>query len=86
VVNSAYDPETDEASAFEMHVASHGALGGPQSQGFVLYPCEFTMPPVPIVGAESLHRVLRGWRSSRADTLPPEPALADAGRVRSTDA
>jgi len=58
VVNSAYDPETDEASAFEMHVASHGALGGPQRQGFVLYPCEFTMPPVPIVGAESLHRVL----------------------------
>ncbi len=72
VVNSAYDPETDEASAFEMHVASHGGLGGPQSQGFLLYPSEFTRPPAPIVGAENLHRVLRGWRSS----LVVSPAAA----------
>lgn len=70
MVNSAYDPEADEASAFEMHVASHGALGGPQSQGFLLYPSGFQAPPDPIVGAEDLHLVLRGWRTG----------LVEAGR------
>ncbi|MEJ7772869.1 MAG: alkaline phosphatase family protein [Geodermatophilaceae bacterium] len=80
-VNSAYDPHTDEASAFEMHVASHGALGGPQSQGFVLYPSDFSPPPEAIVGAESLHRVLRDWRADSAG------ASSEQGvRVRSRDA
>ena len=81
MVNSAYDPETDEASAFEMHVASHGALGGPQSQGFLLYPSGFIPPSGPIVGAERLHRVLRDWRADSAGLL------SDQGvRVRSGDA
>jgi hypothetical protein len=31
VVNSRYDPATDEASAFEPHVGSHGGLGGRSS-------------------------------------------------------
>ena len=74
-------PETDEASAFEMHVASHGALGGPQSQGFLLYPRGFSPPSGPIVGAERLHRVLRDWRADSAGVL------FDQGvRVRSGDA
>ncbi len=71
MVNSAYDPESDEASAFEMHVASHGALGGPQSEAFLLYPTDFTRPAGPVVGAERLHRVLTGWR---ADLGHPDPS------------
>ena len=74
VVNSAYDPDSDEASAFEMHVASHGALGGPQSEGFVLYPSGFRPPPDPLLGAELLHRVLRGWRAELG-----QPNSAEAG-------
>ena len=35
VINSRYDPDTDEASAFEPHVGSHGGLGGPQQFGFL---------------------------------------------------
>ena len=35
VINSRYDPDTDEASAFEPHVGSHGGLGGPQQLGFL---------------------------------------------------
>ncbi|MGY1688923.1 phage holin family protein [Geodermatophilus sp. SYSU D01105] len=69
VVNSRYDPDTDEASAFEPHVGSHGGLGGPQQHAFLLHPRSFRAPGE-IVGAEALHRVLRGWLT---DLGHPEP-------------
>jgi hypothetical protein len=69
VINSRYDPDTDEASAFEPHVGSHGGLGGPQQLAFLTYPRRWT-PPGEIVGAEQLHRVLRGWLT---DLGHPEP-------------
>ena len=70
VINSRYDPETDEASPFEPHVGSHGGLGGPQQHGFLVHPRSFA-DPGEIVGAEHLHRVLRGWLT---DLGHPEPA------------
>ncbi|WP_369130467.1 phage holin family protein [Modestobacter roseus] len=73
VINSRYDPETDEASPFEPHVGSHGGLGGPQQHGFLLHPRSFA-DPGEIVGAEQLHRVLRGWLT---DLGHPEPAVTD---------
>lgn len=69
VVNSRYDPETDEASAFEPHVGSHGGLGGPQQRGFLTHPAAWAAPGE-IVGAEHLHGVLRGWLT---DLGHPEP-------------
>jgi uncharacterized membrane protein YvlD (DUF360 family) len=69
VVNSRYDPETDEASPFEPHVGSHGALGGPQQRGFLVHPRAFG-DPGEVVGAEHLHRVLRGWLTGLGH---PEP-------------
>jgi uncharacterized membrane protein YvlD (DUF360 family) len=69
VINSRYDPDTDEASPFEPHVGSHGGLGGPQQFGFLTYPRTWT-PPGEIVGAEQLHRLLRGWLT---DLGHPEP-------------
>jgi uncharacterized membrane protein YvlD (DUF360 family) len=69
VINSRYDPCTDEASAFEPHVGSHGGLGGPQQFGFLAYPRRWAAPGE-IVGAEQLHRVLRGWLT---DLGHPEP-------------
>ncbi|QXG74607.1 phage holin family protein [Modestobacter sp. L9-4] len=74
VVNSAYDPVTDEASPFEPHVGSHGALGGPQQHGFLLAPKAWA-DPGEVVGAEHLHRVLRGWLT---DLGHPEPAADPA--------
>ena len=74
VINSRYDPRTDEASAFEPHVGSHGGLGGPQQYGFLAYPQEWPAPGE-IVGAEQLHRVLRGWLT---DLGHPVPTGADA--------
>ncbi|WP_448614658.1 phage holin family protein [Modestobacter sp. URMC 112] len=69
VVNSRYDPLTDEASSFEPHVGSHGGLGGAQQRGFLLHPRSFA-DPGEVVGAEHLHRVLRGWLT---DLGHPEP-------------
>jgi hypothetical protein len=69
LINSRFDPETEQASPFEVHVGSHGGLGGPQQRGFLLHP-RFLAPPGEIVGAEQLHRVLRGWLT---DLGHPEP-------------
>ncbi|ALG15684.1 phage holin family protein [Kibdelosporangium phytohabitans] len=71
MINSRYDPETDNASPFEPHVGSHGGLGGPQARGFVMYPKRFTAAG-DVVGAEALHRVFRGWLTELG-----HPALAD---------
>ncbi|OLS96381.1 hypothetical protein BJF90_11190 [Pseudonocardia sp. CNS-004] len=69
MINSRYDPSRDEASPFEPHVGSHGGLGGSQSRGFVLHPAELA-PPDEIVGAEALHRVLRGWLTQLGHPAP----------------
>ena len=61
MVNSRYDPGLDEVAAFEHQVGSHGALGGPQTHPFVLYPADFSAPPDAVHGSPALHRVLKGW-------------------------
>jgi uncharacterized membrane protein YvlD (DUF360 family) len=81
MINSRYDPATDDASPFEPHVGSHGGMGGPQSRGFLLAPAAFA-DPGEIVGAEHLHRVLRGWLTDLGHPEPtgdrPAPRVADA--------
>ncbi|HET6257588.1 MAG TPA: phage holin family protein [Pseudonocardia sp.] len=71
MINSRYDAARDEASPFEPHVGSHGGMGGPQSRGFLLHPSDLPAPGE-IVGAEALHRVLRGWLTHVGQ---PEPAV-----------
>jgi putative membrane protein len=61
LVNSFYDPLKDEAAAFEELVGSHGGLGGNQSKAILVYPRELTVGAEPIVGAGSLHRIIKGW-------------------------
>lgn len=73
MINSRYDPDSDQASPFETHVGSHGGLGGPQQRGFVVHPREFA-PLGEVVGAEALHRVFRGWLT---DLGHPAPAPAE---------
>jgi hypothetical protein len=69
LLNSRYDPDTDEASPFEPHVGSHGGLGGPQQHAFLVHPRSFA-PPGEVVGAEALHRVLRGWLTDLGHPVP----------------
>ena len=38
LVNSLYDPDTEEVAAFEELVGSHGGLGGPQAHPFAVDP------------------------------------------------
>jgi uncharacterized membrane protein YvlD (DUF360 family) len=62
MIGSFYDPQLDEGCAFEELISFHGGLGGPQTRPFVLYPSSLPLPQEPIVGAASVHALLRGWR------------------------
>jgi len=62
VVNTLYDPETDELAGFETQVSHHGGLGGPQNHAFIFYPTSMPWDGTPVVGAENVHRLLKGWR------------------------
>jgi hypothetical protein len=62
MVGSFYDPELEEGCAFEELISFHGGLGGPQTRPFILHPVELPLPDDAIVGAASVHAVLRKWR------------------------
>jgi hypothetical protein len=61
VVNSAFDPDLGEVEAFEELVGSHGGLGGPQNQPFILHPAELEPGPEPLIGAPAVNAQLRAW-------------------------
>jgi uncharacterized membrane protein YvlD (DUF360 family) len=62
MIGSFYDPQLDEGCAFEELISFHGGLGGPQTRPFVLHPASLPVPDEPLVGAASIHGLLRGWR------------------------
>ncbi|HEY0448543.1 phage holin family protein [Actinophytocola sp.] len=80
LINSRYSTATDDASPFEPHVGSHGGLGGGQARGFVLHPADLPAPGT-IVGAEALHRVVRGWLTHLGHPDPRTPSPTVAGRT-----
>ncbi len=58
-VNSTVDPVTDDVSAFEGLVGSHGGLGGWQDRAVLMAPADLMVGlPERIEGAGELHRVL----------------------------
>ena len=73
LVNSFYDPETGQVAAFEELIGSHGGLGGWQTQPFLMFPAVPSPPEVPIVGAASLHAVLKGWLGTGIAVEESEP-------------
>jgi uncharacterized membrane protein YvlD (DUF360 family) len=64
MVNSFYDPETQEGCAFEELISFHGGMGGPQTRPFLLFPKHLPAPAGPLAGAEAVHRLLRDWRAA----------------------
>jgi hypothetical protein len=62
MAGSFYDPELDEACAFEELISFHGGLGGPQTRPFILHPSRLPLPERPLVGAADVHKVLSSWR------------------------
>jgi uncharacterized membrane protein YvlD (DUF360 family) len=77
MVGSFYDPALDEGCAFEELISFHGGLGGPQTQPFILHPHELPLPDGDIVGAASVHAVLRSWRHQLQGGAAPAGAGAD---------
>src|SRR6267378_472457 len=61
LINSTYDPDTDEIAPFEEFMGSHGGLGGSQSHPFAVVPSAWSPEPEAIVGVEAMHGVLRTW-------------------------
>jgi hypothetical protein len=76
MVGSFYDPQLDEACAFEELISFHGGLGGPQTRPFLLHPVRLAVPDEPIIGAVAVHHILAGWRRQ----LQPESVDDDALR------
>lgn len=68
LVNSVYDPQTDEVAAFEELVGSHGGLGGNQTRPFILFPSDWETPEEKIVGATSVYSLLKSWVSQVSHT------------------
>lgn len=62
IVNTSYDPLTEELCGFENQVGHHGGLGGPQNHPFIFYPAVLPIPSEPIVGATQVYQLLNGWR------------------------
>lgn len=84
MVNSAYDPRTGTVHAFEEQIGSHGGLGGEQGHPFLMWPLELaepqTRPGGELVGAESVHEVLRGWlREADGPQVPVAPGGHEDG-------
>ncbi|MEE4495294.1 phage holin family protein [Streptomyces sp. BE230] len=93
MVNSMYDPETGTVHAFEEQIGSHGGLGGEQSRPFLLWPRGMTDPldaaaaeggerAAELVGAETVHRVLKRWLHEVSG--PQVPVRREDGRGRGT--
>jgi uncharacterized membrane protein YvlD (DUF360 family) len=84
---SQYDPELGEVAAFEELIGSHGGLGGPQTEPFVLHPSDWQLDEDVPLGAPAIYRNIRRWLDSigiqlgRGGTNPavsPAPQLAAA--------
>ncbi len=73
LVNSFYDPGTGEGAAFEELIGFHGGVGGDQMRPFVLHPSAFPFPEPPVVGAQSIHQIFKGWRELVAGPDAPRP-------------
>ena len=70
MINSLYDPQTDEVAAFEELVGSHGGMGGPQTRAFLLVPSGWESDGE-LVGAAAVHEQLRLWMDSRSAVASP---------------
>jgi hypothetical protein len=76
VFNSFYDPQLDEACAFEELISFHGGLGCSQTRPFILAPEGLPLPQQPMIGAAAVHAVLTGWRRILVEDRAAAPAVA----------
>ncbi len=80
LVNSFYNPETNEGAAFEELIGFHGGLGGYQTQPFLMHPVELKVSGE-MVGTANVYRVCKGW----LDELHGPTPVIEASPSAATD-
>lgn len=75
MINSGYDAQMEEVAASSRWSVRRAAVAGRRNP-FPLYPTDLTAPPAGLLGAEAVHRVLRGWLAELG-----QPAYADGAEV-----
>jgi hypothetical protein len=79
LVISQYNPVLGEVAAFEELIGSHGGLGGPQTEPFILHPADWQLDEDVPLGAPAVYRNLRRWLGELGIQLGPQPVpTADA--------
>ena len=78
---SQYDPELGEVAAFEELIGSHGGLGGPQTEPFILHPIEWELDEEVPLGAPAIYRNIRRWLGSIGIELGKQPAAGRNGHA-----
>jgi uncharacterized membrane protein YvlD (DUF360 family) len=73
---SQYDPNLGEVAAFEELIGSHGGLGGPQTEPFILHPVEWELDEDVPLGAPAIYRNVRRWLDSIGIPLGKQPVAA----------
>jgi uncharacterized membrane protein YvlD (DUF360 family) len=81
---SQYDPELGEVAAFEELIGSHGGLGGPQTEPFILHPVEWTLDEEVPLGAPAIYRNIRRWLDSIGIPLGKQPAATTGATASAT--
>jgi uncharacterized membrane protein YvlD (DUF360 family) len=76
---SQYDPVLGEVAAFEELIGSHGGLGGPQTEPFILHPAEWQLDEEVPLGAPAIYRNIRRWLESIGIELGKPKATTPAG-------
>ena len=79
---SQYDPVLGEVAAFEELIGSHGGLGGPQTEPFILHPVEWELDEEVPLGAPAIYRNIRRWLESIGIPLGRQPDASDRSRGR----
>lgn len=82
LVNSFYDPATNEGAAYEELIGFHGGLGGNQNHPFLMYPAHLQKDDLPpIIGAPEVYKVIRAWKedlmgqSGAQEAVPATPDI-----------
>jgi uncharacterized membrane protein YvlD (DUF360 family) len=73
---SQYEPALGEVAAFEELIGSHGGLGGPQTEPFILHPVDWDLDEDVPLGAPAIYRNIRRWLASIGIALGPEAPIA----------
>lgn len=80
LLNSFWDPVTEEGCAFEELIGFHGGMGGPQPFPFLFLPATWPLPTEDVVGAEQVYHYFVAQMARLRGDVAPAPAEI-AGQV-----